>query len=100
MRSFESTLTATGSLDARDRQLRPVGRLGEQRGAILPIMALLLVVLLGGPGSPSIWGSSSGIASRSSTAPMLPRWVGWYTSQTTRAWPGGRKGCRGKQRIR
>ncbi len=47
MRSFESTLTATGSLDARDRQLRPVGRLGEQRGAILPIMALLLVVLLG-----------------------------------------------------
>ena len=47
MRSFGSTFTATGSLDARDRQLRSVGRLGEQRGAILPIMALLLVVLLG-----------------------------------------------------
>jgi len=47
MRSFGSAFTATGSLDVRDRQLRSVGRLGEQRGAILPIMALLLVVLLG-----------------------------------------------------
>ena len=43
MRSFGSAFTATGSLDVRDRQLRSVGGLGEQRGAILPIMALLLV---------------------------------------------------------
>jgi len=47
MRSFGSAFTAIGSLDARDRQLRSVGGLGEQRGAVLPIMALLLVVLLG-----------------------------------------------------
>ncbi|MFB3049282.1 MAG: pilus assembly protein TadG-related protein, partial [Acidimicrobiia bacterium] len=47
MRSFGSAFTAIGSLDARDRQRRSVGGLGEQRGAVLPIMALLLVVLMG-----------------------------------------------------
>ena len=44
--THQPTSNATGSLDARDRQCW-VGGLGEQRGAILPIMALLLVVLLG-----------------------------------------------------